>query len=66
MHPIATRETFHQLSEKQQEGIEQVLFACRLNGLSCRCEMVGGRDFTVVIAPGLSSPQWWIDRFDID
>lgn len=66
MHQTATRDSFLALSAKQQDAIADVLHACAKNSLSCRCEMTGGRDFTVIIAPGLSAAKYWMDRFDID
>lgn len=65
MHPSATRDAFYSLSEKQQHALAVVLTACRDNNLSCRCEMTGGREFTLIISPGLSAPQHWLNRFDI-
>ncbi len=66
MEQTATRDAFAALSTKQQDALATVLQACNKNGLSCRCEMTGGRDFTIIIAPGLSSAKWWMDRFDIE
>lgn len=65
MHPIASSFDFTNLIPSMQDKIARLLRFCRDNGLSCRCEM-NGRDFTVIIAPGLSSAAWWIERLDID
>jgi hypothetical protein len=62
-NPIATRTNFLNLSRALQEAYLKVLTTCDENRLSCRCEMVGGRDFTIVIAPGFSAARYWIDRF---
>lgn len=66
MQQSATRDGYLSLSTKQQLAIADVLRTCEAHKLSCRCEMTGGRDFTVVVAPGLSAARFWIDRFDID
>jgi hypothetical protein len=65
MHQIARKTDFDALSPDQQKKAGQLLFLLNMQRQSCRCEM-NGRDFSVVVAVGLSSPQYWADRFDID
>lgn len=65
-NPIATRRDFSALSLEQQDKFASLLHFCRDSSLSCRCEMVGARDFTVTVGPGLPLAQHWIDRLDID
>jgi hypothetical protein len=65
MHPIASSYDFGNLIPAMQEKIAKLLKFCRDHGLSCRCE-INGRDFTVIIAPGLSAAGWWIERLMIE
>lgn len=65
-NPIATRKDYAALSVEQQDKFGSLLHFCRSSMLPCRCEMVGGRDFTVVVGPGLPLAQHWLDRLDID
>ena len=66
MERTATAQDFRQLSPEQQAAHTAVLSACYIHRLSCRCEIVGNKDFAITIAPGLSAAKWWIDRFDLD
>lgn len=66
MERIATANDFRLLSAQQQQAHTDLLRVCDAQRLSCRCEILGNRDFTVTVAPGLSSAKWWLDRFDID
>ena len=66
MHRTATRQDFLQLSPDQQAAHAQVLQVCQKNRLSCRCEVIDNREFSITTAPGLSSAKYWIDKFDID
>jgi cell wall assembly regulator SMI1 len=65
MHPIASSFDYNNLIPAMQDKIARLLRFCRDNGLSCRCE-TNGRDFTVIIAPGLSAASWWLERLLID
>lgn len=64
MHPTATRHDFHNLPQVQQDKYEAVLNALLQAELSCRCEMVG-KDFTIIVAPGMSPANYWLKRFDL-
>ena len=66
MHRMATRIDWQQLSPEARNQHAVIIHACYKNGLSCRCEVVDNRDFSIRIAPGLSSAKYWIDRLDID
>lgn len=66
MHPTATRENYLALSHELQVKHALVLGILHRARLPCRCEMVGGRDFTIVVSQGLSAAKYWLDRFDID
>ena len=65
MHQIASRPDFHQMPEEQQERYEAVLRVLDAQRLPCRCEIVG-RDFNIVVAPGLSAAKFWLDRFGLN
>lgn len=64
MHPTATRHDFHNLPQGMQDKYENVLNALQQSELSCRCEMVG-KDFTIIVAPGMSPANYWLKRFDL-
>lgn len=66
MDHIATREHFLQQTQKQQIAITSHLAFLRETKQSCRCVMAGGRDFTVIVGVGYSSPQYWADKFDVN
>lgn len=63
-HPIARRENFLALSIEQQDNMIALLSLLDRQRQSVRCEMVGGRDFTVTVGVGYSSPRYWADKFD--
>ena len=65
-HPIARREDFVRLSHEQQENHIALLSLLDKQRQSCRCEMIGGRDFTVVVGVGYSAPRYWADKFDVE
>jgi len=67
MNQTATRWHWHnKLSDDQRERYTQLLQAIDRLGLPCRCELIGGHDFAVVVAPGLPLARHWADRLDID
>lgn len=66
MERTATAQDFRQLSPEQQAAHANVLYVCHTHRLSCRCEIVGNKDFAITIAPGLSAAKWWLDRLNID
>lgn len=66
MYATATRNDFNALSLEQQRKYSDLIFYCKDNSLPCRCEMVGGKEFSVVIAPGLPLASHWINRLDLD
>ena len=65
MHQSASRHDFYQLSDEQQDKHEAVLRTLEAQRLPCRCEMVG-KDFQIVIAPGLSAAKFWLDKFELN
>lgn len=62
MHQTAQASDFQRLSGGLQQAHLEVLEACDRLRLSCRCEMIG-RDFTIIIGRGMSSPKYWLDLF---
>ena len=66
MNRMATRVDWQQLSDTAKHQYAAVIDACIKHSLSCRCEMLDGRDFSIRIAPGLSAGKYWVDRLDID
>lgn len=66
MNRMATRIDWQQLSPEARNQHAVIIHACKQQNLSCRCEVIDGRDFAITIAPGLSSAKYWVDRLDID
>lgn len=66
MDPIATRENFLQQSLTTQNKVADHLQFLHDSKQSCRCVMVGGRDFTVIVGVGYSSARYWADKFDLE
>lgn len=64
MQPTATRNDFRNLPEDLQDKYERLLTFLRDENISCRCEMAG-REFVIVIAPGLSAANYWLTRFGV-
>lgn len=66
MNRSATRMDYQQLSPEQRAAHARVLHACLESKLPCRCEVIDGREFSIVVAPGLSAAKYWIDKLDAD
>ena len=66
MNHTATAKHFHDQLPNQQDKFERILRECAAMNLSVRCEMIGGREFSIIIAPGLSAANYWIERFGLD
>ena len=65
MQQSASRHDFYQLSDEQQERHEIVLRTLEAIRLPCRCQVVG-KEFQIVIAPGLSAAKFWLDKFELN
>ena len=65
MQQAASRHDFYQLSDEQQERHEAVLRTLEATRLPCRCQVVG-KEFQIVIAPGLSAAKFWLDKFELN
>jgi hypothetical protein len=64
--PAAIRSDYNKLSPEMRVKYAEVLKLFHKLSLSCRCEVVGGRDFIIVTTgPGLPPAKFWMDRFDI-
>lgn len=61
MNPAATAFDFRRQPKELQDRVLAVLDTCRVNSLSCRCEM-HGNDFALIIAPGYGAASYWIER----
>ncbi len=62
MNPTALASDFARLPKDVQDAHLEVLETCERLRLSCRCEM-NGRDFTIIVGRGLSSPKYWLDSY---
>ena len=64
MHPAATRANFNSLNPDNQKKLVKIITLFHSESLSCRFEYDGSA-LIAIQAPGLASPKFWIDRFDI-
>lgn len=60
----ANKHDFDRLPQEMQDRLRACLEMFKQQSMSVRCEIVGGQDFQMVVAPGYSSAQYWLDRFD--
>jgi hypothetical protein len=65
MKQTAVKEDFDRLHPNYQQRLAEVLRLLDRQRLSCRCE-VAGRDIHLIVATGLSSARYWMDKFGID
>lgn len=66
MHATATRKVFEHLPEHERLRYAELLRTLDRLRLGCRCEMVGGRDFHIVVGFGLATAVFWMDVLGID
>jgi hypothetical protein len=65
MNPHATAPFFHNLAPHVRAKYVRLLRELDSLNLGCRCEMVGGRDFHIVVGFGLARPNFWLDLYEV-
>jgi hypothetical protein len=66
MHAHAHAAFFNNLAPHVRAKYVELLRQLDRLGLGCRCEMVEGRDFSIVVGFGLSRPQFWMDLYGVN
>lgn len=61
----ATLVDWQKLRDNDRDRLTTLLDELDRLQLSCRCEMVDGKDFTIVVAPGYARARYWLDQYDL-
>jgi hypothetical protein len=56
---------FGRLSEGDQQRYEELLRMLDRLRLGCRCEVIDGKDFTVVVGKGYATARYWLETFNL-
>jgi hypothetical protein len=65
MDAVAAQANFDKLSEGDRQRYALLLAECDRLRLGCRCVMVGGRDFTVIVGKGYATAKFWLEAFNL-